>query len=63
MVKRERSQIVNSLQRNGEIAFNLDEKIYLTKDNFDFAVSMDYVGSDSDAIEPDEYFTYNLYSV
>ena len=45
MVKNEKSQIVNSLQRQGDIAFNHDEKIILTKENFDIAISLTYIGA------------------
>jgi len=59
MVKNERSQIVNSLQRQGDIAFNLDEKIILTKENFDIAISVGYIGELSE-VHPEEYFSYYI---
>ena len=59
MVKNERSLIVNSLQRQGDIAFNLDEKIILTKENFDIAISVGYIGELSE-VDPEEYFSYYI---
>ena len=62
MVKNEKSQIVNSLQRQGDIAFNLDEKIILTKENFDIAISVTHIGGVSQ-LDPEEYFSYYISNV
>ena len=55
IIKHEKTHIVNSLQRNGDIAFDYDHNITLTKENFDIAISLDYIGA-LDDIDLDEYF-------
>ena len=59
MIKHEKTHIVNSLQRNGDLAFDYDHNITLTKDNFDIAISLDYIGA-LDDIDLDEYFQYAI---
>lgn len=59
MINNEKSEIVNSELKRTDLASNPNERIFLTKDNFDIAISMDYIG-EKEKIDPDEYFSYYI---
>lgn len=64
ILRKEKSQIVNSMQKRGDLSFNEDTLINLTRNNFDIALSIMYIGpQDGVAENLDEYFSFYIQQV
>ena len=64
ILRKEKSQIVNSFQKRGDTSFGNDTLINLTRNNFDIALSINYIGSQIGVAENlDEYFSFYIQQV